>query len=90
MTASARAPRSVSVPEDRDSQQQQVTESGWWNIKQAAAYLGVSTAFIRKSVRLGRIPYARAGGKVLRFRRIELDRWLESNGSGGEAAHCKQ
>lgn len=62
----------------------------WWNIQQAAEYLGVSVAFLRKSVRLGRVPYARAGSKVLRFRRIELDRWLESNGRGGEASYRKQ
>lgn len=57
----------------------------WWDIKQAAAYLGVSIAFLRKAVRLGKVPYARAGSKVLRFRRTDLDRWLEANGSAGAA-----
>lgn len=56
---------------------------GWWNIKQAADYLGVSVAFLRKSVRSGKIPYVRAGSKVLRFRRTELDRWLDANSYGG-------
>ena len=51
MTPSARV-RSIGVPEDHE--QQHETEIGcyWWNIKQAAAYLGVSVAFLRKSVRL--------------------------------------
>ena len=57
----------------------------WWNIKQAAAYLGVSIAFLRKAVRLGKIPYVRVGSKVLRFRRTELDLWLEASGTWAKA-----
>lgn len=49
----------------------------WWNIKKAAVYLGVSVAFLRKAVRLRRVPFARVGSKVVRFRRVELDRWLQ-------------
>ncbi len=54
--------------------------SDWCNIRQAAAHLGVSIGFIRKSVRLKRIPFARLGTKALRFRRSELDRWAEASG----------
>lgn len=56
----------------------------WWNIKQAAAYLGVSIAFLRKSVRLRKIPFARIGSKSLRFRRTDLDRWVETQSCNGE------
>ena len=60
--------------------------SEWCNIRQAAAYLGVSVSLIRKSVRLKRIPFARLGSKALRFRRSELDHWAEA---GGEVRHRK-
>lgn len=58
----------------------------WLSIGEAAAYLKVSVSFLRKQVRQQRIPFARAGGKVLRFRRELLDAWLASNGSG-ELSH---
>ncbi len=59
----------------------------WMTIKEAAGYIGVSTSFLRKHLR--RVPHARAGDKVLRFRKADLDNWLERNGSGGELAYLK-
>ena len=59
-------------------------DSGWWDIRKSAEYLGVSVGFLRKAVRLKKVPFARAGTKALRFRRSDLDRWLEANGSEGE------
>ena len=58
---------------------------GWWDIRRSAEHLGVSVAFLRKAVRTGQVPYARAGSKALRFRRADLDRWMWSNGSGDTA-----
>jgi excisionase family DNA binding protein len=63
--------------------------SEWMTIKEAAKYLHVSIAFLRKCVRLRRVPFARAGTKSLRFRRSDLDKWLESNGTGGEIMYRK-
>jgi excisionase family DNA binding protein len=59
----------------------------WWDIRKAAEHLGVSVAFLRKAVRLRKVPYARAGSKALRFRRDDLDRWMEQNGCRGELSH---
>ena len=59
----------------------------WMNLREAAGHLSVSDSFIRKQVRLKRLPHARAG-KVLRFRRADLDAWMDANGCGGELA-CK-
>jgi excisionase family DNA binding protein len=67
-----------------------INRSGWLSISEAADYLKLSQSFIRKQVRHQRIPFARPGGKVLRFRRLDLDRWLESNGCGGESPHLTQ
>jgi excisionase family DNA binding protein len=62
-----------------------VVNSEWCDIRCAAAHVGMSVAFMRKAVREKRIPFARVGSKALRFRRRDLDRWLESGGCGGEA-----
>ena len=60
--------------------------SEWCNIKEAASHLGISVAFLRKAVRLRKVPFARVGTKALRFRRSDLDRWLVANGCGGEVS----
>jgi excisionase family DNA binding protein len=59
-----------------------INRSGWLSITEAADYLKLSQSFIRKQVRHQGIPFARPGGKVLRFRRSDLDHWLESSNSG--------
>jgi len=56
------------------------TNESWWDINQAADYLGVSTAFLRKSIRRKRIPFARVGSKAIRFRRCDLDAWVMASG----------
>jgi excisionase family DNA binding protein len=55
----------------------------WCNIRQAASHLGMSVAFLRKAVRQRRIPFVRVGSKALRFRKAELDAWMQQNGSSG-------
>ena len=63
-----------------------VNGSEWWDIKKAASYIRMSVAFLRKAVRLKKVPHARAGSKALRFRRQDLDEWLEANGCSVETA----
>jgi excisionase family DNA binding protein len=58
-------------------------EVGWWNIRDAARYLGMSVAFLRKQVRLRSVPFVRAGSKALRFRKADLDAWLQQNACSG-------
>jgi excisionase family DNA binding protein len=62
----------------------------WLTIGDAAGHLKVSIAFLRKAVRLKKVPFARAGSKALRFRRSDLDRWMEANGNGGEVAYSQR
>jgi excisionase family DNA binding protein len=61
--------------------------SQWWNIRRAAVYLDMSVAFLRKAVRQKSIPFVRAGSKALRFRKEDLDAWLESNGCNGQQTY---
>lgn len=70
--------------------QNQTAEEAWRDIKQAASHVGMSVAFMRKAVRQRRIPFVRVGGKALRFRLSDLDRWLESNGTGEEITYAKK
>lgn len=58
-----------------------------WNLTTVARYLRVSPSYIRKRVRHKEIPFFRLGNKILRFRKEDLDRWLESNGCGGEVSY---
>jgi excisionase family DNA binding protein len=61
----------------------------WLTITQAGRYLNVSVAFLRKRVRTRSVPFARIGSKSLRFRRLDLDNWMEVNSSGGEISYRK-
>jgi excisionase family DNA binding protein len=63
----------------------------WLTIKEAARYIGMSTAFLRKAVRLRSVPHARVGTKSLRFNREALDAWIQKNGcSGAEVTHVER
>jgi len=64
-------------------------DSGWWDIRKSAEYLDVSVAFLRKAVRLKKIPFARAGTKNLRFRKSELDEWMKAHSCEGEVTYRK-
>jgi excisionase family DNA binding protein len=48
-----------------------------WDVKTAASHLGLSTRTVYQFARDGRIPGIRVGGRW-RFRRPDLDRWIES------------
>ena len=52
------------------------TEKKWLTIREAASYIGMSVGFLRKAVRLQRVPHTRIGSKALRFDRDALDQWL--------------
>lgn len=55
---------------------QQPSLEGLWDIGNCARYLGMSIAYVRKAVRLRRIPFTRIGTKALRFSKADLDTWL--------------
>jgi excisionase family DNA binding protein len=68
----------------RGFQLQTQTEKKWLTINEAARYIGMSVAFLRKAVRLRSVPHTRVGMKALRFNREALDAWLAAQGCGGE------
>jgi excisionase family DNA binding protein len=52
------------------------TDKRWLTINEAARYIGMSVAFLRKAVRFRTVPHTRVGTKALRFDREALDAWM--------------
>ena len=59
------------------------SEPDWLTLGQAAKYLGVAQSTIRKWSDLGRLPAFYTPGKHRRYRRSDLDAFLERSGPGG-------
>jgi excisionase family DNA binding protein len=57
-------------------------EPDWLTLGQAAKYLGVAQSTIRKWSDQGRVPAFYTPGGHRRYRRADLDRFLESSGPG--------
>ena len=55
----------------------------WMTLGQAAKYLGVAQSTIRKWSDLGRVPAFYTPGGHRRYRRSDLDTFLEYSGPGG-------
>lgn len=51
------------------------------NIEEAAEYLGVKTSTIRSWIKKENMPSHRVGGKLLKFKRSEIDEWVNSEKS---------
>jgi len=58
-------------------------EPDWLTLGQAAKYLGVAQSTIRKWSDQGRVPAFYTPGGHRRYRRGDLDKFLESSGPGG-------
>jgi len=54
-----------------------------------AAYIGMTTDWIYREVRAGRLPHIRLG-RYVRFRRESIDAWLEASERGGTIRLDKQ
>src|SRR3989442_9738310 len=59
------------------------SEPDWLTLGQAAKYLGVAQSTIRKWSDLGRVPTFYTPGGHRRYRRRDLDSFLEHSGHGG-------
>ena len=73
----ARAARPGERPSDRPDRGGQLADS-LWSVGEVSAYLQLSTHSVYKMTARKasvRIPHIRIGGK-LRFRRVDVDRWL--------------
>ena len=55
---------------------EKVPATTWLTLREASEYLRVNPQFLRLRVRTRSIPFTRAGSKLLRFRRQDLDDWM--------------
>src|SRR5213592_4689597 len=60
-------------------------EPDWLTLGQAAKYLGVAQSTIRKWSDQGRVPAFYTPGRHRRYRRRDLDNFLERSGPGGSS-----
>src|SRR3982751_6134194 len=60
------------------------TATDWLTLGQAAKYLGVAQSTIRKWSDLGRVPAFYTPGGHRRYRRSDLDTFLERSGPGAK------
>lgn len=47
------------------------------SIEEAADYLGVKTSTVRSWIKNKGMPHYRVGGKLLKFKRFEIDEWIK-------------
>ncbi len=55
-----------------------INNDKWISIEEAAEYLGVKPATIRDWIRKGKDIPAKKIGKQWKFKRLELDQWVQS------------
>lgn len=56
------------------------------SIDEAAEYLGVKASTIRSWVKTKGMPHYRVGGKLLKFKRSEIDDWIKNEDKNQENA----
>jgi excisionase family DNA binding protein len=67
-----------------ESRRAPASEPDWLTLGQAAKYLGVAQSTIRKWSDTGRVPAFYTPGGHRRYRRMDLDAFLERSGPGGK------
>jgi excisionase family DNA binding protein len=75
----------VARPDVPGNRRAPASDPDWLTLGQAAKYLGVAQSTIRKWSDLGRVPAFYTPGGHRRYRRRDLDAFLERSGPGGTA-----
>jgi excisionase family DNA binding protein len=75
----------MAEPDERGRRRPAAGETEWLTLGQAAKYLGVAQSTIRKWSDLGRVPAFYTPGGHRRYRRSDLDAFLERSGPGKPA-----
>jgi excisionase family DNA binding protein len=73
----------MTPPRDPIGRRAPANEPDWLTLGQAAKYLGVAQSTIRKWSDLGRVPAFYTPGRHRRYRRADLDAFLDRSGPGG-------
>ena len=73
----------IPLLQDRQFLAQALSE--WLTVPEAAAYLKISESALRTLVNRSRVPFCKPSGRMIRFKRSELDSWLESHRADTDA-----
>jgi excisionase family DNA binding protein len=65
--------------EDANFSPEYLAKLKWLTSLQTCHYLQVSRSTLAEMQRNGLIPFSRVGSRVIRFDRLELDRWLSES-----------
>jgi excisionase family DNA binding protein len=60
-------------------QEQKLSLKEILNLSETAQYLGITKSYLYKLTSKNKIPFYRPNGKLLYFKKIELDAWLTKN-----------
>ncbi len=63
-----------------------MTDEHYLTYDAAAAYLGLTKATLYRWVRQRRVPHHRVSGRTVRFRKADLDAWMDGRRRGGADA----
>jgi excisionase family DNA binding protein len=74
----------MSSDPQRPSRRPAATEPDWMTLGQAAKFLGVAQSTIRKWSDLGRVPAFYTPGGHRRYRRSDLESFIQRSGPGGQ------
>ncbi|MCY3737917.1 MAG: helix-turn-helix domain-containing protein [Gemmatimonadaceae bacterium] len=58
-------------------------------VAEVSEYLACSVSMVRRLAQRSEIPYYRLG-RLLRFRRTDVDAWLEARHEGGASSHGRR
>lgn len=56
----------------------EIKNDNYIGIEEAAEYLGVKASTVRSWIKKKNMPFHRVGGKLLKFKRSEIDEWVNS------------
>lgn len=59
------------------TQNEQMPKCPYWNVKQAASFLGISSDHLYKLVRAGKVPHSRPFSGTIYFEESELRAFIE-------------
>lgn len=66
-----------------------MTDEKLWEAEAVAEYIGKTVGWVYAQCRAGRMPHKRLGRSV-RFRKSEIDAWLDTQTSGTMGVHTKR
>lgn len=69
----------INLIADRIAEQSSICRKEMLTFDETVRYMGISKSYLYRLTRERRIPYSKPAGKMIFFRRDELEAWLQQN-----------